>query len=138
MDEFNTKDMRVFEADWRLETDISSFSAVQGHNIVYIAGGLTKNPKNGKLSETNKVFAVLFTNPAKVKKQNRVELGRFPGSDYKYLMQELVPMMHPRSEFALVLDKTKIYVNDDFNLFAIGGYNEQGILDSIEKYQNTT
>lgn len=139
VDEFNTKDMCVFESDWKLKCDISSFSAATGHNILYIAGGVSKHPKTGKLIETNKVFTISFDNPAKAKKkQNLVELGRFPGSNFKYFMQELPPMNQARSEFALVLDKTRIFVNNDFNLFAIGGCNQEGILDSIEKYQHIT
>lgn len=62
------KDMCVFEADWKLQADISAFSAAEGDNIAYIAGGVSKDIYSGKLVETNKVFSVTFKKPSTSKK----------------------------------------------------------------------
>ena len=59
VDEFNIKDMRVFEADWKLENGLSSFSAAEGYNNVFIAGGDVRN-KAGKMVESEKVFQIKF------------------------------------------------------------------------------
>jgi len=54
VDEFNIKDMRVFQADWRMPHNLCSFSTAQGLNKLYIAGG------ESELETVGKVYQVSF------------------------------------------------------------------------------
>lgn len=60
IDEFNIKDMCIFEADWKLQVDLSGFSSVQGGESTYIAGGQSKDSLTGQLQASDKVFEVCF------------------------------------------------------------------------------
>jgi hypothetical protein len=101
VDEFNIKDMRVFQADWRLPKNLSSFGKDQGDNVVFIAGGMTRDPISNETNICHDVFSISFQKSTRYLKEvnkalNLTELGSYPGSEYKYMMRKLPPLVTAR------------------------------------------
>ena len=48
IEEFNIKDMKSFEADWRLPKNLSGFAVTTKNNKIYVAGGKTRNYQTGE------------------------------------------------------------------------------------------
>ena len=131
VDEFNTKDMKVFAADWRLQTNLSYFSVANRANIAYIAGGLYVDEKDNRPKQSRDLLQITFQSERDLTSEE-VELGRLPGMQYS--QKQLAQMCHARQDFSLVVESASHHASN-FNLFAIGGFNtELGILNSIEKY----
>ena len=57
VDEFNFKDMKTFEADWRLPVNLSAFGRCQScSNQVFIAGGSTQEANSDERRQEKKVY----------------------------------------------------------------------------------
>ena len=57
VDEFNFKDMKTFEADWRLPANLSAFGSCQScSNQVFIAGGSTQEADADECRQEKKVY----------------------------------------------------------------------------------
>lgn len=123
--EFNFKDMKTFEADWKLKQNLDSFASCQSSNQVFIAGG---NHQDKQQKGVLQIFCSKVGGKDKITK-----LGSVPGTDLHYFQKQLPNMVTEREDFSLVLDQQQ----KQFSLLAIGGYNSKGILNSIEKYDST-
>lgn len=136
VDEFNFKDMKTFEADWRLPATLSAFGSCQScSNQVFIAGGCTQEAESNERRQEKKVYQIFCAKKAKIEEANLVELGSVAGSDLRYQLRQLPDMLEEREDFTLVLDRSS--QANDFCLLAIGGYNAaKGVLSTIEKYDS--
>ena len=73
MTEFNIKDMKRFEADWRLPKNLTNFASASSGNKIFIAGGKSRNHQSGETEVESSVYEVTYSeNPY----EDGIELGK--------------------------------------------------------------
>ena len=134
--EFNSKDMKTFQADWKLPIQLSGFgSCSSSSNKVFVAGG--QSTSSGAPMQQRKVYQISCGKASDRASSLVKKLGSVAGTDFHYQLRELPDLLEEREDFALVHVKSS--QANDFSLFAIGGYNvSRGALNSIEKYDSKT